>query len=109
MAIERGVRAKLRYRVDEFIGGGAGKQLAFLALLTFSIIGVFTIVGVVLGLGAGEGGILDRLYETAWFYFGRVIDAGTFVGDEGIVNRMVSTLVSILGVIVAGLLISALA
>ena len=110
MAIERGLRAKLRYRIDEFIGGGAGKQLAFLAFLTFGIIGLFTLVGVVLGLGAGEpGNLLNRLYETAWFYFGRVIDAGTFVGDEGIVNRSVSTLVSILGVVVAGLLISALA
>ena len=109
MAIDRGFNAKLRYRVDEFIGGGAGKQLAFLAILTFSIIGVFTLIGLVLGLGGTEGSIFDRLYETAWFYFGRVIDAGTFVGDEGIVNRSVSTLVSILGVVVAGLLISALA
>lgn len=109
MAIERGFRAKLRYRVDEFIGGGAGKQLAFLAFLTFGIIGAFTVIGVVLGLGGTEGGFFERLYETAWFYFGRVIDAGTFVGDEGVVNRVVSTVVSILGVIVAGLLISALA
>jgi hypothetical protein len=109
MAIERGFRAKLRYRVDEFIGGGAGKQLAFLAFLTFAIIGLFTLIGVVLGLGGTEGSIVDRFYETAWFYFGRVIDAGTFVGDEGIVNRTVSTVVSILGVVVAGLLISALA
>ena len=93
MAIDRGFNAKLRYRVDEFIGGGAGKQLAFLAILTFSIIGVFTLIGLVLGLGGTEGGIFDRLYETAWFYFGRVIDAGTFVGDEGIVNRSVSTVV----------------
>lgn len=109
MAIERGFRAKLRYRIDEFIGGGAGKQLAFLALLTFGIIGAFTVIGVILGLGGTSGGIVDRFYETAWFYFGRVIDAGTFVGDEGVLNRSVSTLVSILGVIVAGLLISALA
>ncbi len=109
MAIERGFRAKLRYRIDEFIGGGAGKQLAFLAFLTFGIIGAFTVVGVALGLGGTEGGFFERLFETAWFYFGRVIDAGTFVDDEGIVNRAVSTLVSILGVIVAGLLISALA
>jgi hypothetical protein len=109
MAIERGFRAKLRYRVDEFIGGGAGKQLLFLALLTVGLVFFFTLIGVALGLGAGEGSIFTRLYETAWFYFGRVIDAGTFVGDEGIVNRVVSTTVSILGVIVAGLLISALA
>ena len=30
---KRGFRAKLHYRVDEFIGGGAGKQLAFLMLV----------------------------------------------------------------------------
>lgn len=112
MAIERGFRAKLRYRLDEFIGGGAGKQLLFLAALTVSLVLAFTFVGVLFGLGVADGyqgNIIERAYEVAWFYFGRVIDSGTFVGDEGLFNRMVSTSVSILGVIVAGLLISALA
>lgn len=109
---KRGFRAKLHYRVDEFIGGGAGKQLAFLAFLTIGLVLGFTAIGVVLQLGVEEGfsgNFLERVYETAWFYFGRVIDAGTFTADSGIVNRVVSTTVSILGVIVAGLLISALA
>lgn len=112
MAIERGFRAKLRYRANEFIGGGAGKQLLFLAVLTASLVIGFTFVGMVLGLGVEEGfagNVLERAYEVSWFYFGRVIDAGTFVGDTGVVNRAISTTVSILGVIVAGLLISALA
>ncbi len=115
MAIERGLKAKLRYRIDEFIGGGAGKQLLFLALLTISLIVAFTCVAVVLsfitpvGPDVGDRGFFAQLYETAWFYFGRVIDAGTFTADEGFVNRSISTVISILGVIVAGLLISALA
>lgn len=112
MAIERGLRAKIRYRIDEFIGGGAGKQLLFLAVLTIGLVLGFTFVGLIFGLGVDDGysgNFFERVYDVAWFYFGRVIDAGTFTGDSGFVNRVVSTTVTILGVIVAGLLISALA
>ncbi|MBN8615658.1 MAG: hypothetical protein J0L92_34000 [Deltaproteobacteria bacterium] len=115
MAIERGFKAKLRYRMDEFIGGGAGKQLLFLAILTIGLIVAFSVLSIVMsfvipvGPTWGEAGFVSYVYETLWFYFGRVIDAGTFVGDEGFVNRSVSTVISILGVVVAGLLISALA
>ena len=45
MAIERGFRAKLRYRANEFIGGGAGKQLFFLAVLTAGLVLGFTVIG----------------------------------------------------------------
>ena len=55
MAIERGWRAKARYRIDEFIGGGAGKQLLFLALLTAALVVVFTVFGVITGLGVEDG------------------------------------------------------
>ena len=99
MPIERGWRAKARYRIDEFIGGGAGKQLLFLALLTLALVVIFTFVGLVIGVGTEEGfggTVVERVYETAWFYFARVIDSGTFTGDGGIVNRAVSTVVSIL-------------
>ena len=112
MASQRGFRAKLHYRVDEFIGGGAGKQLLFLAILTGTLVVFFTLVGVVLGLGIEDGfsgGFVERVYETAWYYFGRVLDSGTFTADSGLTNRVISTVASILGVIVAGLLISALA
>lgn len=112
MAIERGLRAKLRYRIDAFIGGGAGKQLAFLAVLTVAIILFFTLVGLILGLDTANnitGNFFERGYEVAWFYFGRVIDSGTFVGDAGLLNRLVSIGVTVAGVVVAGLLISALA
>ncbi len=111
MTVERGFRAKVRYRLDEFIGGGAGKQLLFLAMLTAALVLGFTAVAVVLGVGpeAEGAGFVTRVIETAWFYFGRVIDSGTFVEDAGYVNRTVSVTVTVLGVVVAGLLISALA
>jgi len=104
-------RAKLRYRLDAFIGGGAGKQLLFLAVITAALVVLFTLVGLVVGLGPGESdeGFFTRMIETGWYYFGRVIDSGTFVEDSGHLNRAVSVIVTVLGVVVAGLLISALA
>lgn len=104
-------RARLRYRLDGFIGGGAGKQLLFLAVITGSLVVFFTVLGLIIGVGPepnGEG-FFGRIVETGWYYFGRVLDSGTFVEDSGYVNRMISVLVTVLGVVVAGLLISALA
>ena len=109
--MQRTFRAKLRYRLDAFIGGGAGKQLLFLAVVTALLVVLFTVMGMIVGLGpeSNDEGFFTRVIETSWFYFGRVIDSGTFVEDSGHLNRAVSVLVTVLGVVVAGLLISALA
>src|SRR5262245_20724478 len=103
MAIERGFRARLRYRWDEFLSGGAGRQLLFLFALTIGIVLLFTGVAAVLAvlqveLKNGDEGFLNK----AWFYFTRMLDAGTMGDDEGEVNRLVSTGATILGVVVAG-------
>jgi hypothetical protein len=110
MALDRGWKAKLRYRSDEFLGGGAGKQLAFLFGLTCVLVVLFTGLSVVASivtpsLGIAEGDLLDKM----WWYFTRLIDSGGMGGDTGNVNRFVSTVATILGVVVAGLLISSLA
>ncbi len=110
MAVERGWKAKLRYRADEFLGGGAGKQLGFLFGLTCILVIFFTTISAVTSsvmpsLGIADGNLIDK----AWWYFTRLIDAGSMGGDTGNVNRLVSTAATILGVIVAGLLISSLA
>lgn len=52
----------------------------------------------------GEEGIDNK----AWFYFTRMLDAGTMGDDEGDLNRVISTGSTVLGVVVAGLLISSL-
>lgn len=108
MAVERGMRARFRYRWEEFLSGGAGKQLFFLFVLTMALVVVFTVIsllGGVAGVELAEGGLLDR----AWFYFTRFLDAGTMGGDAGNPNRFVSTMATVAGVVVAGLLISSLA
>jgi hypothetical protein len=115
MAIERGFRAALRYRSDEFLSSGAGKQLLFLFVLSLIIVLFHTLLA--LGLGAIMGAFGDTQFDGSgetiidkfWFYFTRILDAGTMGGDEGNVLRLISTTDTILGVIVAGLLISALA
>jgi ion channel POLLUX/CASTOR len=106
---QRSFRQRLRYKSDEFLSGGAGRQLGFLFGLTVALVAIFTLLsyaGKSAGFEVAEG---DSWLDRAWFYFGRVMDAGTMTGDAGNVNRLVSTLATILGVIVAGLLISSLA
>ena len=118
MAVDRGFRAKLRYKSDEFLSGGAGGQLLFLFGLTMAVVVVFTIIAVPLGdagVGpeAGEGEAahtgIHLILDKAWFYFTRMLDAGTMGDDAGELNRVISTGATILGVVVAGLLISSLA
>ena len=111
MTIERGLRAKIRYRWDEFLSGGAGRQLAFLFGLTLFLVLIFTIVSLPFsGLGPEDAADhASTVLDKAWFYFTRMLDAGTMGDDAGEVNRLVSTAATILGVVVAGLLISSLA
>ena len=100
----RGIGAKLRYRSDEFLSGGAGKQLLFLFGLTVTVVVVFTLIAFVIHLHEDEG-----VPDTAWFYFTRMLDAGTMADEAAPGDRVVSTICTILGVVVAGLLISSLA
>ena len=72
MAVERGWKAKFRYRADEFLGGGAGKQLAFLFGLTCAIVVGFTVISalasvVTPSLAIADGNVIDQ----AWWYFTR--------------------------------------
>jgi hypothetical protein len=104
MAPKRGIRDLLRYRADEFLSSGAGRQLLLLFVLALGVVGIHTILALVFSLPVG-----DKVGDKFWFYFTRILDAGTMGGDQGGMVRVVSTVDTILGVIVAGLLISALA
>ena len=110
MTIDRGFRARLRYRSDEFLSGGAGRQMLFLFGLVLAVVVVFTLISMPLGVGPEEEANKPPLttLDTAWFYFTRMLDAGTMGGDGGQFNRLISTFATILGVVVAGLLISSL-
>ncbi len=106
--IDRSFRAKVRYRSDEFLSGGAGRQLFALFMMTMALVVLFTLLSYGArraGLEVGDEGWANQ----AWFYFTRLFDAGTMSGDAGNVNRLVSTTATVAGIVVAGLLISSLA
>ncbi len=103
MAHQRSWRARLRYRTDQFLSSGAGRQLLLLFVLSMLVVLLHTAVALIFSLDVGEG-----FGNTFWFYFTRILDAGTMGDDKGMGTRLVSTIDTVLGVIVAGLLISAL-
>ena len=105
MSTGRSFGAKVRYRTDEFLGAGAGRQLGFLFVLTMAMVVVYAGVGALLHLDEQIG---DTTLDKMWFYFTRMLDAGTMGDDSGSVNRLVSTGATIMGVVIAGLLISSL-
>jgi len=103
MSTERGFKASFRYRSDEFLSSGAGKQLLLLFVLTCIVVAIFAVIALIIGLPVG-----DSYFDKTWFYFTRAMDGGTMGGDEGTGVRLVSTGATIVGVILTGLLISAL-
>ena len=106
--VDRSWRARLRYRSDEFLSGGAGRQLFALFAMTMLLVVFFTAIALVLRL-VGQEVAADGMLNQGWFYFTRFLDAGTMGSDEGNLNRLVSTAATVAGVVVAGLLISSLA
>jgi hypothetical protein len=104
MPVERGWKARLHYRTDQFLSSGPGKQLLLLFGLTIGVVLLHTTVALILSLPAG-----DTVGDKFWFYFMRILDTGAMSDDEGVLMRMVSAVDTVMGLVVAGLLISALA
>jgi hypothetical protein len=103
MANERGWKARLHYRTDEFLSSGPGKQLLLLFGMTLSVVLLHIGVATLLGLDVG-----DSAGNKFWFYFTRILDTGAMGGDQGYKMRIVSAVDTVMGLVVAGLLISAL-
>src|SRR4051812_5005956 len=103
MPVERGWRARLHYRTDQFLSSGPGKQLLLLFALTMGVVLLHMTVALVLALPAG-----DTIGDKFWFYFMRILDTGSMGDDKGLM-RVVSAIDTVMGLVVAGLLISALA
>lgn len=99
--------ARLRYRWEEFLSSGAGKQLLLLFVMSVAVVLFHAVVAIILGLDEQEVGA--SFGDKFWFFFARIMDAGTMGGDSNPLVRVVSTVDTLAGVIVAGLLISSLA
>ncbi len=104
MSVDHGWKVKLRYRTDEFLSSGAGKQLMLLLVLTLGVAFLHVVVAIILHLPVG-----DTWGNRFWFYFTRILDTGAMGGDTGTLVRAMSAIDTVLGMVVAGLLISALA
>lgn len=84
--------------------------IGWLGLLTAAVIAVAAVIVRVLGL-AGINGEDDRLGlgESLWQALLRVVDPGTFAGDTHWFTRLLSLVITLLGIFLAGSLIGLIA
>jgi len=103
MAIQRGWKARLHYRTDQFLSSGPGKQLLLLFGMTLAVVLVHVGIAFALKLDVG-----DSFASRFWFYFTRILDTGQMADDKLWAVRVLSTVDTVMGLVVAGLLISTL-
>lgn len=103
-----GTRERLRYRFDLLLSRGAWAVLLVLGLVTLCVV----VVGAVLVTLSGqtfEGGDNASLLEDFWQTLLRTMDPGTMAGDVGWGRRVLSLVVTLFGILVAGTLIGLIA
>ncbi len=102
--------AKLRYWFDTALAKGPSVIIKWLGLLTLALIGFAAVVMTIFRL-TGISGSKDRLgiAEAFWQSLLRVLDSGTFAGDNGWITRIVGLLVTLAGIFIAGSLIGLIA
>jgi Trk K+ transport system NAD-binding subunit len=105
---EAGFLAKQRYRFDNALARGPLVVIAYLGLLSLLVILVAGLLATVADFTFG-GGADDSVPEDFWQAMLRMVDAGTFAGDTTWPLRIVSLIVTILGIFLAGSLIGLIA
>ena len=81
----------ITFRVERFLLGGAVNQLLFIAfiMLLVSLFAGFTVYLLYPGSG--------NFFDSVWWAFLRLSDPGYLGDDQGVIRRLVSTFVTILG------------
>jgi voltage-gated potassium channel Kch len=106
--MQRSVAQKVRYRFDNTISRGTLPVIGYLALLTFAL--VFTAALVLTITGTAVTGNKDAgIAETFWQSLLRILDPGTFSGDNGWFLRIVMLTVTLIGISIAAVLIGLIA
>ena len=103
-----GFGARLRYRFDNALTRGPFVVIAYLALLSLLIIVVAAVIATVAKLSFG-GGRDESFFEELWQTMLRTVDAGAFAADEDWSTRLLSLVVTIIGIFLAGSLIGLIA
>ncbi|SFK90952.1 CASTOR/POLLUX-related putative ion channel [Geodermatophilus ruber] len=101
---------KLRYRFDNALARGPAVVIGWLALVTLAI---FVLAGLLFWAfrldGVNGAGPVGNPAEGIWQAMLRVVDAGTFAGDTSWPMRLLSLLVTLAGIFIAGSLIGLIA
>ncbi len=104
------VGQKLRYRFDNALAKGPTVVIGWLAALTFAIFVVFGVVFWAFRVDGINGGPpVPNPVEGIWQAMLRVVDAGTFAGDADWPVRLLSFVVTLAGIFIAGSLIGLIA
>lgn len=85
---------EFKFRLERQLVRGAGYRLLVIAAL----IGLISVVGGALALGIGSG--FGDLGNAVWWAFLRLTDPGYLGDDVGTINRVVSTILTVLGYVV---------
>ncbi|RBY87319.1 hypothetical protein [Blastococcus sp. TF02A-26] len=101
---------RLRYRFDNALARGPAVVIGWLALVTLAI---FVLAGLAFWAfrldGVNGEGPVSNPAEGIWQAMLRVVDAGTFAGDSSWPMRLLSFVVTLAGIFIAGSLIGLIA
>ncbi len=100
---------RLRYRFDLALARGPIVVIAWLGALTLAIIVVAAFASFFAGAYPDDKGHGAGLAEAMWQSLLRVLDSGTFAGDNGVVARIIALTVNLSGIFIAGSLIGLIA
>ncbi|MEX0665933.1 MAG: potassium transporter TrkA [Acidimicrobiia bacterium] len=101
------VGQKARYRFDNTIARGTLPVIGYLALLTFGLVFFAAFVLAITGTAINEEN--TDLGEAFWQSLLRILDPGTFSGDNGWFLRIVMLIVTLIGISIAAVLIGLIA
>jgi ion channel POLLUX/CASTOR len=100
---------KLRYRFDTALARGPWVVVGWLGLLTLAIIFLSAAILTLTGLNGIAGGKSLGPFEAFWQSLLRVLDSGSFAGDTNWWTRILTLLVTLAGIFIAGSLIGLIA
>jgi voltage-gated potassium channel Kch len=106
--VRRSVTQRLRYRFDSTISRGTLPVIGWLALLTFALVFGAALILAITGT-AINGDKRPGLGEAFWQSLLRILDPGTFSGDNGWFLRIVMLVVTLIGISIAAVLIGLIA
>jgi hypothetical protein len=107
---DRSLRSRISYSFDNALSRGPVVVIAWLGLLTLGVILVGGLIITLFGVrGINSSGKPLGFFESFWQTLLRVMDAGTFAGDSGWPERVLSLLITLCGIFLAGSLIGLIA